>query len=147
MNYDSCRESFGVCGIDCSRCVSKKGGEVQQLSLALREALTNFENKAPAFAAFAPELKAYDAFSAVLAFLTQGDCEGCRSGQCHMPGCAAKVCYREKGVDFCFQCDEYPCSRNQFDPALTEKWRRNNDAMKRDGIEAFCLESKRHPRY
>jgi len=147
MNEDKGFKEFGACGIDCSRCVSMKNGQVQRLSQELKAALTNFEKKAPIFAGFAPALAGYESFSAVLDFLSEGSCEGCRSGKCHTPGCSAKDCHREQGVDFCFQCKEYPCSRNQYDPSLEQKWRSNNDCMKAEGIEAFCQKSKSQPRY
>ncbi len=147
MDYQQCVKDFGACGIDCSRCVSRKGGEIQQLSTALKKALTNFEAKAPLFSAFAPALKEYGHFTAVLDFLTEGACEGCRSGQCLSPGCAAKDCHQEMAVDFCAQCPQFPCSRNHFDPVLEAKWLANGNRMKTGGIEAFCEQAKQQPRY
>ena len=64
-----------------------------------------------------------------------------------MPFCAARTCFAEKGVDFCFQCDEYPCSRNSYPDLLARKWRANNERMKEVGVEAFYEESLQHPRY
>lgn len=147
MNNDRILEDLGVCGLDCSRCVSRKDGEIQMLSLKLRSALAGFEKKAPVFSKFVPPLADYDRFSAVLEFLTAGTCEGCRSGQCLTPGCSARDCHREKAVDFCFQCDEYPCTRNQFSPDLDAKWRRNCEAMREVGLEAYYQKSKIDPRY
>jgi len=42
-------------------------------------------------------------------------CQGCRAidGHCPVIGqqCATYVCAREKGVDFCCDCSEFPCSK------------------------------------
>lgn len=42
-------------------------------------------------------------------------CNGCRDnkGLCafHEGECATYECVQKKGVTFCFECDEYPCSK------------------------------------
>jgi hypothetical protein len=42
-------------------------------------------------------------------------CNGCRlnKGMCafHPGECATYECVKAKGVTFCFECDEYPCSK------------------------------------
>jgi hypothetical protein len=72
---------------------------------------------------------------------------GCRQGNAQTPFCAAKDCFREKGVDFCFQCDEYPCHRNHFPPNLEQRWRAYNDRMREVGAERFYEEQRAKPRY
>lgn len=51
------------------------------------------------------------------------ECSGCKgdviAGFCQ--GCEMRHCAREKGVEFCFQCDDYPCG------TITEF--RNDDAV------------------
>lgn len=147
MDTNTLLDEIAVCGLDCSRCVSRKDGEIQKLSKSLSTALENFEMKALELAAFVPAFQDYDAFLAVLQVLTNGSCEGCRSGQCLNKGCVAKECHKEMGVDFCFQCAEYPCIRNHFNPALERKWKANNEAMKALGLSEFYAQSKKHPRY
>ncbi|NLI12559.1 MAG: DUF3795 domain-containing protein [Peptococcaceae bacterium] len=60
--------------------------------------------------------------------------------------CEAKTCYREKGIDFCFQCGEYPCEK-QFSGRLRERWKEKNDRMKEIGVVEFYYEQKNLPRY
>jgi hypothetical protein len=47
----------------------------------------------------------------------QVGCKGCRAEQgCQMhfqEGCATLDCVQAKGVSFCFECDEFPCSKLQ----------------------------------
>jgi len=47
-------------------------------------------------------------------------CPGCRevAGHCPVLGaeCATYLCARNKGVDFCYECNEFPCSK--LNPAV-----------------------------
>jgi hypothetical protein len=63
------------------------------------------------------------------------------------PVCAARTCASEKGVDFCFECGEYPCNRNNYPPRLEVRWRTCNDRMREIGAEAFYDEQLGTPRY
>jgi len=42
-------------------------------------------------------------------------CQGCRAVEGHCPvigeRCATFVCVQEKGVEFCYECSEFPCSK------------------------------------
>jgi len=42
-------------------------------------------------------------------------------GGSQLPFCAARNRFKEKGVDFCFRCEEYPCGRNQYPPNLEKR--------------------------
>jgi len=49
----------------------------------------------------------------------QVPCKGCRAQKgcrLHYTGCATLDCVTAKGVEFCFECDEFPCPKLQ--PAL-----------------------------
>lgn len=140
-------KELAPCGLDCSRCARYKDGEIRRLAAELIERLEGFEKVAPKIGDFIPALKNYPQFQDILTFFTQADCTGCRYGESPFPLCAAKTCFREKGVDFCFQCDEYPCERNRFHPELDSHWRYSNDRMKEIGIEAYYHEQKTKPRY
>ncbi len=37
------------------------------------------------------------------------DCTGCR---CKTDDCDVKACCLNKGLNYCFECDEYPCERD-----------------------------------
>jgi hypothetical protein len=56
-------------------------------------------------------------------------------------------CFKSKGVDYCFQCDEFPCDKTNFDPHLLQRWIDMNMRMKSIGVEAFYEETKELPRY
>ncbi len=56
-------------------------------------------------------------------------------------------CYKKKGVDFCFQCDEFPCEKTNFDPHLKARWIKMNNRMKEIGVESYYEETKDLCRY
>ena len=148
MEHEEIVERLAPCGLDCSRCFNYHDGQITQSATELRDALIGFEKRALHIAKdLYPELEAYEQFARVLDVMTRGQCHGCRSGGPQMPFCAARTCFREKGVDFCFECDEYTCSRNSYPELLAKKWHDNNERMKEVGVEAFYEESLRRPRY
>jgi hypothetical protein len=148
MEYEDIVDRLAPCGLDCSRCIYYDGGIIKRSALELREALTGFDNVAPMVAkTMAPVLRHYGHFREVLDLFAGATCEGCRAGGPTLPFCAARVCFREKEVDFCFQCDEYPCGRNTYPPNLAARWRRYNDRMREVGVERFYEESLQRPRY
>ncbi|MEW6184062.1 MAG: DUF3795 domain-containing protein [Bacillota bacterium] len=146
-DYQVILGELAPCGLDCSRCARYGGGEIKKLAAELIKRLEGFEKAAAKIGDFVPALKGYPQFREILNFFTQADCSGCRYGEAPFPLCAAKTCFKEKGVDFCFQCGEYPCERNRFHPELHDHWRHSNDRMKEIGVEAYHQEQKKKPRY
>jgi hypothetical protein len=147
QNYESILECLAPCGVDCERCAWYSGGRVQKEAASLRLNLEGFERLAERVAQEHTALAGYSEFADVLEFLAKGSCAGCRASGSQLPFCAARLCHREKGVDFCFQCEEYPCSRNQYPEMLKARWRMANDRMTQVGVEAFYRESLERPRY
>ena len=133
--------------MSCRNCFANSQGDIAQLSAQLRERLGSFDIYAERFSAFLPAFKNYPPFKELLAYLAQGHCDGCRGGTCLYPNCGVTTCYQDKGVDFCFQCDEFPCGRTNFDPHLEARWRQMNERMGEVGVEAYYDESKDLPRY
>ena len=50
-------------------------------------------------------------------------------------------------MDYCFQCDEYPCSRTDYPENFDKRWRAINDRMREVGVEDYYRESLQTPRY
>lgn len=50
-------------------------------------------------------------------------CNGCRfgGGWSWWPDCPVRDCTIQKGIDFCYQCEEFPCQRLRTDPLLERK--------------------------
>ena len=147
MNRDEILNELSPCGIDCSRCIAYEKSEIKKLSTGLEKALKGFDKMANNLAQHFDVYKKYRDFEDVLNALTQGQCKGCRTGQSMFPLCEAKTCFKEKKVDFCFQCDEYPCTRNKFTPEQHERWIYRNNFMKEKGVEAYYEHQKNQSRY
>ena len=140
-------EGLAPCGLDCHRCVMYADGVIKRSASDLAAALEGFENMAPRVAARAPALANYQQFVEVLALFAGASCTGCRNGGATFPFCAARTCFKEQGVDYCFQCSEYPCERNDYPENFAERWRANNDRMREVGVEQYYRESLLLPRY
>jgi hypothetical protein len=147
VSYEQVLERLAPCGIDCERCVMYSEGRVKNLATALGAALAGFEKMAPRVADRLPALQHYSEFAAVLALLGEASCSGCRGGGSVLPFCSARTCFREQGVDFCFQCADYPCERNAYPENLVQRWRACNDRMREVGVERYYQESLAKPRY
>lgn len=138
---------LSVCGLDCSRCADYENGEIRSLSLKLSELLKGYERLAKMKAEDNPIFKGYPEFVNILSHFAKGTCNGCRSDNIQCPlECHAKTCCKERKVDFCFECEEFPCSE-QFEGKFRERWIQRNAKMKEIGVENYYIEQGKLPRY
>jgi hypothetical protein len=147
LAYHDVVARLAPCGLDCERCIMYAEGRVKNLAAGLALALEGFEKMAPRVADRLPALLEYDRFVEILKLFSKADCAGCRSGGPQFPFCAARTCFREQGVDFCFQCEEYPCERNAYPENMAQRWRSTNDRMREAGAVEYYAESLERPRY
>ena len=111
MEYSDILRELAPCGLNCRKCMAYREGDIRKTSEELQRRLGSFDRYAERFTGFLPVFANYPAFKELLAHFAQADCEGCRSGQCKFPNCGVMTCHTEKGVDFCFQCDDFPCQQ------------------------------------
>ncbi len=147
MKYKEILEILAPCGLNCTKCMAFTNGEIKKSAIELKRLLGAFDNYAQRFTRFAPVFENYPSFKKLLEYFAQAGCKGCRNGECLYPNCGVASCYKKKRVDFCFQCDEFPCTKSNFDPNLKERWIKMNNLMKQKGVEAYFEESKDLPRY
>jgi hypothetical protein len=147
MDYQDILQELGSCGLNCRKCFAYSKGDIKRTSGELQKRLGDFDRYAERFAGFLPVFKNYPAFKELLVHMAQADCDGCRQGQCKFPNCGVAPCAREKGVDFCFQCLDFPCDRSNFDADLKRRWIQMNNRMKEIGVKAYFEETKDIPRY
>ncbi len=147
LTYQQILGRLAPCGMDCQRCVMCADGIVQRLASELSVALEGFDKMAARMADRAAALAGYEKFQEILGLLTEVTCSGCRAGGASLPFCAARTCFREHGVDYCFQCEDYPCTHNDYPEALDRRWRAINDRMSEVGVEEYYRESLLKPRY
>jgi hypothetical protein len=147
VTYQYVLERLAPCGIDCERCIRYADGRVRRSAAELAVALEGFERMAPKVADRVPALAEYERFREILGLFAGADCLGCRAGGSQLSFCAARTCFGEQKIDFCFQCDLYPCDRNQYPENLVQRWRAYNDRMREVGVEQYYQESLEKPRY
>jgi hypothetical protein len=147
MEYIDILDVLAPCGLNCGKCLAYSEGQIKRLSTKLQELLGSFDRSAKRFSVFIPVFKNYPSFKKLLAYFAKSDCKGCRKGTCIRPSCGVISCYREKRVDFCFQCDEFPCGKTNFDPDFERRWIQMNNRMKEIGVESYYQETKDLPRY
>lgn len=148
MDYNSVLKHLAPCGLDCGRCADYEHGEIKRLSAKFLQALgNNYARVAHMKSGSKEEFKNYVHFEEILTTFSQSSCSGCRGENILCPiECAAKTCTRDKGIDFCFQCTDYPCD-NQFSGKLRERWISINNRMKEIGVIEYYFEQLKSPRY
>lgn len=148
-NYpDYILKDLAPCGLSCRKCLYKIDGEIAVHSSRLAELFgDNFEPYAERFSTFMPEFKDYNSFRHFIDFLGKASCTGCRKGNGCYPGCVTASCTKEKSVDFCFECSEFPCTKVNFDKNLKERWISMNSTMKEIGPEKYYEETEDKCRY
>jgi len=147
MQYAEIIRCLAPCGLNCVKCIAFDEGDIKKHSNELKRLLGSFDNYAERFSNFIPVFKNYPAFKELLNNFAQAGCKGCRQGEGKYPNCIVASCCKEKEIDFCFQCDEFPCEKTNFDHSLKERWIKINNRMKTAGVEAYYEETKDAPRY
>lgn len=143
-------EHLGPCGINCQKCFAFNDGDIKHHSESLRNSLGNFDIYAKRFTELLDEpiFGKYPDFKDLLDHFASANCLGCRKQECHLfKSCNVRNCYKEKSVDFCFQCDDFPCKNTGFDTHLEQRWIKINQRMKEIGVENYYNEIKDKPRY
>lgn len=89
------------------------------------------------------EYKGFETFWAILSKLSKTDTTSllCRGG-CGDPGCQIRKCARQKKLDVCAFCEEYPCSRLQELSNAYPFVLQNNDRIKEIGLEKWLVEQE-----
>ena len=148
MNYADVLNYLAPCGLDCGRCADYDQGEIKELSRKLLKNLGNYSRLARIKSNKLPIFENYDYFESILTQFSKASCNGCRGNNviCPLENCSAKNCHKAKGVDFCFQCDEYPCEK-QFSGRLRDRWIEIIDRLKVIGVIEYYKEQSYRPRY
>jgi hypothetical protein len=150
MTYDFIKTRLGPCGIHCGKCFAFADGPIKQHSIELQKALGNFDIYAKRFVDLLnePRFEHYDAFKDLLNYFTQVGCRGCRLDGCILfKNCQVKSCAANNKIDYCFQCNDFPCDHSGFDENLKQRWISINQKMKETSVESYYELIKDKPRY
>ena len=114
MTSEKILDALAPCGLSCEKCFAYESGEIRQHSLKVKEKLRNFDSYAKRFEALLdnPIFRKYPDFKIMLDYFATENCQGCRKENCKLfENCGVRSCHQQKDVDFCFQCDEFPCDK------------------------------------
>lgn len=150
MDYGNIKNVIAPCGLDCGKCYAYIDGNIKKLSSQLKTALGNFDIYAERFSELIDGdiFKKYPDFKELLTYFASADCKGCRKENCRIfPDCKVRDCSEKKGVDFCFQCSEFPCKDTGFDEHLQKRSIEINKRIKEIGVDKYYDEIKDKSRY
>jgi hypothetical protein len=150
MDYERIKDALAPCGLSCEKCFAHVDGDIRKTSLKLKEKLGNFETYAKRFETLLgdPIFKKYPDFNEMLDYFASENCKGCRNEQCKLfKNCGVRACHQKKQIDFCFQCNEFPCGRTNFDEQLYKAWMRINEIIKEEGLEKYYEKTLKRSRY
>ncbi len=150
MKYENILNALGPCGLNCEKCFAHIDGDIRKYSLKLKEKLGDFDAYAKRFETLLnnPIYSKYPDFKRILDYFASENCKGCRKENCKLfKDCGVRNCHQQKGIDFCFQCEDFPCDETNFDGNLQKRWIQLNNQIREKGIEKFYAETKDKPRY
>ena len=119
------------CGLYCENCAVKV--KVAPAAKALFQ-----EMKKAGFEEIIPMIPGGEAFWPFLKGMAEdGVCSSCRDGSGN-PGCAVRICAKEKDVEMCALCSSYPCEQFAAYFAGYPGLRQDNDLLRIQGMEAWA---------
>lgn len=143
-------DKFGPCGLLCEKCFAFDNGQIRYHAEQLKTHLGNFDIYAKRFVTLLDEpiFGKYPEFKEMLHLLSSNNCKGCRKQECHLfKDCKVRHCYKNQGVDYCYQCKDFPCDNTGFDDNLRQRWLTINTKIREIGLENYYEEIKDKPRY
>ena len=117
MKREQLLDCVPPCGLMCYTCPGFKDGAIKEYSAALlrlREGYREFLNKRLS-EEYRYVLDEHDKYIEKLKKDSNPGCPGCRKIDGKGPGCIKDCfipqCTEEHGIDFCAECDEFPCGK------------------------------------
>ncbi|MHC4597448.1 MAG: DUF3795 domain-containing protein [Planctomycetota bacterium] len=125
------------CGLHCDLCAQR--GRIPSQAAALRRSM-----KAEGYDFWGVELPGFDPFWSFLGQLTDPDkaCPGCRQDGGY-PACEIRKCAREKNVEACALCGDFPCVRIESFARVYPTLVQDGKLLLEIGVEAWVEEQKR----
>jgi hypothetical protein len=137
-NLDEQKQLVGWCGAYCGICAGFKGRITSTVATDLKELIEGHSDWVPKFGGIDFD---YEEFKKGLEYYSK-ETSGC---YCQVPckeggGCPCKMrgCAKERGVEVCFDCPEYPCEHiGEFLKGKTPDRIMEYDRYKELGMEGW----------
>lgn len=150
MTREELLKYIAPCALMCYTCSAYEKGAICTLSRQLHhylEGMADFYDKNRQ-----DQIATYKAFNSQLTEYMQGDCCGCRDKRhckCSIEGCFILECTLKQGVDYCGQCNAFPCDKvkDLFEETVYNQWLQGGMVIKESGIEAYWQQNKDKPHY
>jgi hypothetical protein len=125
------------CGLYCGLCASRN--RIPPAAQALREQMTR-----AGWPFWGKQVPGFEPFWAFLDDLTASgaDCS-CREKGCGPGFCGIRRCARERGVEVCALCDDYPCDRIQALGKGYVTLIADGQRLREIGLDAWIAEQER----
>jgi hypothetical protein len=131
-------EFVTYCGLYCELCAERS--RIPQRATALQAAMA--EEGWPSWGHIVP---GFEGFWAFLELLTKDGCPGCRAGGGY-PVCEIRLCARERRLDLCCSCPDFPCERIEALGARYPTLLADNRRLQTVGLEQWLAEQEERAR-
>lgn len=150
MERSELLKRIAPCALMCHTCTGYYNGIICESAKTLLNYLDGikefYEKHLP------DAVESYSNFEEVLRMYSAAPCSGGRGTEhhgCSIEGCFLLECTKNHGVDFCGECDEFPCekTRELFEEEVYKQWLEGNQQIRNDGIEAYWENNSGNPHY
>lgn len=146
-NKNEILNSIAPCSLCCYTCAVKKDGAIAKISgtlLKYHNGYYEFQRKALP-RKYKRKAKNELKFVKQLQKAEKASCSGCRNGEhskyC-IKNCFVLQCTLAHKVDFCGECEEFPCDKTKkiFSDTVFTDWLTGNERIKQIGAEKYFEE-------
>lgn len=137
-------EAIAPCAFCCLTCAAMENGIIAETSRKLRLYLDGYyefkrQNLPFKYRGHSKKIKV---LTEQLERMSDRPCRGCRNGadqRCCIPDCPIPECARQHQVDFCGECDAFPCNQAMgfFKGETLKEWEIRNRQIRENGAENY----------
>ncbi|MBL7161658.1 MAG: DUF3795 domain-containing protein [Anaerolineales bacterium] len=131
-------EFVTYCGLYCGLCAART--RIPKRAAALQEAMT-----IGGWPDWGADIPGFAEFWRFLEGLATGGCPGCRAGG-GPPQCQIRNCARQRGLELCSRCPDFPCSRIEALGAIYPTLIADNRRLQTVGLEQWLSEQEERAR-
>lgn len=150
MDKSEILKNVAPCSLMCRTCSGYCNGVICESAKTLLKYLEGikefYEKHIP------DAVESYSNFEETLRMYSAAPCSGCRSTEhngCSIEGCFLLECTKNHNIDFCGECNEFPCkkTRELFEDEVYTQWMEGNQQIRDHGIEFFWENNCEKPHY